>query len=275
MKFEKFNLELTLHNAVGYHQIFKLKDKNLVFNNAAYFIFLIEIGYGNFFDGNLIIIEPSSSKFMEILEIFNSYDIKNLIPVAFDGSTEGVYCIENSEDSKVFWFNWGEGKKYVKSKDFFSWIEEMPSKLFDKETYKAFKSIKDLNKINFIINERKKFDVQFISFEKRLSNSPSQSDMLFLKRYNKVIVKITKNEDTDLNYLTIKFLRECSKMGPNNLQFLSLQIANLKKGESKTFEEFLFDPFNLPFDSIILLHTSEIDLKSPLRVRYKEIIDFI
>lgn len=275
MKFEKFNLELTLHNAVGYHQIFKLKDKNLVFNNAAYFIFLIEIGYGNFFDGNLIIIEPSSSKFMEILEIFNSYDIKNLIPVAFDGSTEGVYCIENSEDSKVFWFNWGEGKKYVKSKDFFSWIEEMPSKLFDKETYKAFKSIKDLNKINFIINERKKFDVQFISFEKRLSNSPSQSDMLFLKRYNKVIVKITKNEDTDLNYLTIKFLRKGSKMGPNNLQFLSLQIANLKKGESKTFEEFLFDPFNLPFDSIILLHTSEIDLKSPLRVRYKEIIDFI
>ncbi len=52
-------------------------------------------------------------------------------------------------------------------------------------------------------------------------------------------------------------------------------VIDLPVSESATLTCWLFDPFNVPFDRIAIQTDPCIDLSSQMRVKYKEIRDYL
>ncbi len=274
--FEKFKKEIKDHNARGYHEVEKIVDQEIPkFNNEPYYYFLNEIGYGSFFDRDLIILNPISEDVKQMLEILNLSNFNDKLPFATNGTNDGFYVIENFNKSKVFWFNLADNILEEVSKEFTKWIESLPKKLFNKDSYKAYKEIKNLEGIKKIIEERAKFKIELLKYDLKLTNEPSETEMLYLKRFNKITIKVTKLAESSLKFLTFQILRVGSDIGEENIEYCSIDLPNIEVGSNSLFTLFVFDPYNIKFKNIHLFYLPDIDIYSNQKVRYKEIKEFL
>jgi hypothetical protein len=221
--FEKFKKEIKDHDAKGYHEVEKIIDQKIPkFNNEPYYYFLNEIGYGSFFDRDLIIFNPISEDLEQMLKILNLSNFFDKLPFATNGTNDGFFVIENFNKSKVFWYNLADNILEEVSEEFIKWIESLPKKLFNKDSYKAYKEIKNLDGIKKIIEERARFKVELIKYDLKLTNDPSETEMFYLKRYNKITIKITKLAESNLKFLTFQILRLGSDIRAENIEYWRL-----------------------------------------------------
>ena len=287
MKFPNFKNELQSHNALGYHATIikhnELMIKNLIEQKkwqvpAEYFAFLISIGSGRFFGGSLIIfelIENLNYSVIAITDKLYSLGIKDKIAIGYDGTTQGIYCLScKNNDHRVYWIEWIDGSVKVEAESFIEWIESKPNELFSKKIYAGYKKIKDITTINAIIEKRKSFIIELSSYEKELTKPPNKSNE-FLPRYNKLNLKVTKTAATDLDFFTIKCYRIGSPVGKDNIEYVSIPVKELPISKPIIVVSWLFDPFNMPFEKIIIQVDPFINLSSKMRVKYKEIKDYL
>lgn len=279
MTFEGFKLEVDKRKGTGYHMVSKYdRDAHEMYSTLnfemddGYISFINEIGYGKFFAGNLIIFTISEIK--EAIKLNPSID-SSLIPIGYDGTTTGFYILTNrKEDRQVYWFDIQEGLKSVVGKDFVEWIEGLPAKLFNKKTYAGFKKIRDIKAIQRIVEERKKFDLVLKSYDKVLVRPPGKENDL-LPRYNRVILTVRKKDDSNLALLTVILRRMGSDVGNDNQECVTLDVLHVPKGKGVDIEKYVFDPFNLPFETIDCHYDYNINLGSSMRTMFKEITEYL
>jgi hypothetical protein len=282
--FPKFSRELLAHPG-GYHDSYGRVDRLLAtkwFSQRAvhcpdsYLDFLSEIGPGRFFSGGLTLF--AAEPFGEIdrwTERLPSGIGVDLIAIGYDGTTEGCYCLKNSgTDDAVYWHNWETGVAQPFGRTFVDWIEESPSELFNSSVYSGYKKIKNLERVLEIIEQRRGFEVRLLFFEKQLVRPPGK-EKDFLPRYNRVTCAIRKRVETGLAQLTFEVRRTGSSVGADNVQHVTVSLSEFGVGQEITVDAFAFDPFNVPFERIVVDYTPDIDLGSPKRSRYAELAQYL
>ncbi|MDB6019611.1 MAG: hypothetical protein JWR19_4100 [Pedosphaera sp.] len=243
-----------------------------------YLHFLSEIGPGIFF-GGLLIVHPLESPIVKSVESETKQlarlSSSNMFVFGYDGTTEGCYCLHSSEKAEnVSWFSWEDSTERSLSPSFNKWIEAKPKELFRTHSYAAYKNIANLEGVKLVMDERAKFNVRLLSFENQLVKSPDRPKDL-LPRFNKVILEITKIKQSQLAVLTVRMMRLDSKVGKDNIEYLTVPVSDIPVGSTVRREYYLFDPFNQPFTNIKLEFNPLIDLSSKMRVRFQEIKDLL
>jgi hypothetical protein len=248
--FNAFERELTAHGEGGYHyrsgplqpsEVHAWLQRHSLSSPPAYLDFLSRVGPGHFFGGSLIIY-PLSSRFSrsvesELLRLRES-TTELLLPFGYDGTTELCYGIRlDGSDDTVYWFSWEEKIKRSLGKEFREWIDAQPAGLFNEQIYCGYKELMNIGELIGVMEERSAFRVRLLNFDKQLERPPDKpTDML--PRYNKVVLEVTKTRPVTIPVLT-------------------------------------FDPFNLPFSGIAVKFDAAIDLRSKMRVRFKEISNLL
>jgi len=245
--------------------------------NTLYTDFINSIGYGYFFGGSLVLF-PLMGKTGSINALtakLRSVGIKNFVAIGYQGTTEGYYCLKNDKrDFAIYWADIQQKIVEKLDKRFDNWINAQPNILFQDDIYAAYKKIRDIDSIHKVIDERLVVEVEMLDFDKQLVKPPG-SEQDLLPRYNKITLAFRKNQSVSLNQLTIKFHRIGSPVGKDNIEYLTIDIASIPIGESVVIHGYLFDPFNLSFERIECNYTPEIDLSKKMRVKYKEIKQFL
>jgi hypothetical protein len=289
--FSHFKRELRARDALGYHRSLGPIDPpkgNSWFlrrgwsPNPHYIKFLSEVGPGVYFAGSLVIfpldaglgrtVESEANRLQSVGE-------ETLFSFGYDGSTEGVFALpkhepDDAESSGVLWYNYQDRRVSSLGRSFTDWIEEQPTKLFNKKIYDGFRSLSNIEGINRVIDDRSAFSIQLIDFDRSAVRPPGkESD--FLPRYHKGTVEIVKHREVCLFWLTFKVLRLGSKVGPDNVEYVSIPVQDIKCGIPTKKEFYVFDPFNMPFENVKIDYNPLIDLGSKMRVKYKEIQDLL
>jgi len=276
MDYKLFAEELKKHGNSGYHFWNKVESiDDLPHVSIEYIEFVKEIGVGSYFGGRLKLFTSKDKDFEEFNYLLKELNCHDFVAIGYDGTTEGCYCLKKEpQDNAVYWMAWSEGSPFQINDSFYSWIEKAPSKFFNEKVFRGFKNIKDINSINYIINQRRKINLRLLSFDKELVAHPNETKK-YLKRYNKICLEIIKTEKTEIKWLTIKMLRTGSTVGNDNIDFVTIDIENIIPLKPTRIECLLFDSFNLPFESIICQYAPEIDLGSSMRSAFKEITTFL
>lgn len=279
MEFKLFAKELSIHGSNGYHLFNKIDAVELTplieYVSAEYIEFMKQIGSGRFYNGSLQLFKVADNDFKEFNKCLHKINCNDFLAISYNGITEGCFCLKKDHgNNSVYWVSWINGIPFQVSDSFRSWIEKSPKELFNREIYKGFKSIKDVDAINYVIIQRKKINVILLSYTKELVSHPNEAKK-YLKRYNKVFFEVVKAEKADIKSVTIKVLRSGSVVGNDNVEYVTIDVENIVPLKPTKIEVYLFDPFNIPFESIICLYAPEIDLDSTMRVAYKEIIAFL
>ncbi len=282
--YTKFLKELRDHPARGYHVPIGPLDTGVAMPDFAqsYIEFLKTVGPGFFFAGALKFYHPSKTYPPHLNESVHSArrhmasgQHMNLLPIGDCGVFSEILCVEtNATSSALFLYDIHSDSSRALSRDFHGWVEAQPRKLFRRKSYKAFGPVKDPGAIERITEERRSFQVQLLAFDKDLVRPPGQ-EADFLPRHTRIVLRLEKCRDASLDTLTISVFRAGSEIGIMNREFISIDVSQMKTGESRQIETFAFDPFNLPFDDVQLTIDNSIDLTSPTRVRYKEIASFL
>jgi hypothetical protein len=143
----------------------------------------------------------------------------------------------DGSDDTVYWFSWEEKIKRSLGKEFREWIDAQPAGPFNEQIYCGYKELMNIGELIGVMEERSAFRVRLLNFDKQLERPPDKpTDML--PRYNKVVLEVTKTRPVTIPVLT-------------------------------------FDPFNLPFSGIAVKFDAVIDLRSKMRVRFKEISNLL
>lgn len=275
--FEKFKKALKKYVNKDFNQVQGQPLNNLKeFKPTKYLQFLKEIGFGEFFGGDLILVEPHSKDYLALISNFSgNSNFNSFFPIGMDGTNEGAFCLKNTADSPVYWIDYYDNEPIVISEDFEKWVESFPKEYLNADYRRAYGKPKFLQKIKGIELERKKFTVEIFKYDLKLCNEPGQTEMLYLKRYNKIIFKVSKISSSDLKFLTFIIYRKGSEYGLDNIEYCTLDVSNLNERETRKIESFVFDPYNRPFKSLEPIFNPEIDLSTNQRVRFKEIIDLL
>jgi hypothetical protein len=282
--FAAFSRELSIHSEGRYHRAHGPISSEAVatwFERCApgapaiYRQFLTEIGSGRFFGGNLSLYPITATEERSIaseLKALQQIGKSQLLPIGYDGTTEGEYCLSLVPgDSAVYWFSWETTEVSRIAEDVLEWIESRPADLSDPEAYAdAHRRLSVSPEIVAVFAQRAAFAVRLVGFEKVLQRPPEKPGDL-LPRYNQVIFEVTKLREAKLSLLTVGLARAGSQYGADNVVYVSLPIADVPLREPVKIVEYVFDPFNVPFEEIELLFTPEIDLSSKSRARFKEI----
>lgn len=273
--FQEFKKELLEHNASGYHMVSPCVIKSEETEaNKEYLWFLKTIGKGSFFAGAMQIFDLNDDNSKRIgLELASAIGEQYLV-VGYDGTTEGCFVLSNSlKDIGVYYVNRKQPDDIMKIADSFAiWIEGTPKEYFDNKLYKAFGAIKDIDGISAIIEERKAITVELNSYDEELVAQPN-AEKKYLKRYNRLVLKFNMVRDVSIKEVTIKMARLGSAVGDDNVEYVTVPIEGLEGDFLK--EAYLFDPFNLPFEKIVCLYQPEVNLNSKMRVKYKELQDYL
>ena len=285
-KFPEFSRELREHSASGFHDLFgQVPPSEAVDWFSArgicapeqYLDFLAEIGPGSFFAGSLVLFEVGSSNgpIDAATKKLPAADRFNLFAIGYDGTTEGCYCLSRSgEDDRVYWHNWATQETTEHHPGFTQWIDQCPVQLFSAKVYAGYKKIKDIAAVREVIRERKSFDVSLVDYDKRLVRPPGR-DKDFLPRYNRLALVVRKYREAHLKQLTLRVRRSGSSVGKDNVEYVTIDLPDFPAGEEVRLEVFVFDPFNLPFHDISVEYSPEIELSSPMRVRFAEIKEYL
>jgi hypothetical protein len=157
---------------------------------------------------------------------------------------------------------------------FHDWIESRPVALFDAATYAAYRQVRYPEKVSSVITRRGAFKISLQSYDKSLCKPAGRGQDL-LPRYNRLVLRVLKQDDVDLDGFTITATRVGSQVGKDNVEYVTVDVRGAPVGLSVQREVFLFDPFNVPFESIAIDSSPYIDLASPMRVKYREILEFL
>lgn len=281
--FEVFKKELSAHSYGGYHRIAGPLDHGVTTNwfqhrgqeaPSGYTAFLAEIGPGIFFGGALTLYPLFSTQTRSVdseLTRLRAVTSEAIFPFGYDGTTESCYCLEGQSGSEeVYWFSWEEKVKRSLAANFHDWIESQPRELFQKEVYAAYKQLTNVDQIVAVMEERSAFRVRLVAFEKQLQRPPDKPND-FLPRYHKVVLEVTKTRSVTIPLLTVGIARLGSKIGADNVEYVSFPVQDLPVNGPTSVECFAFDPFNVPFTEIGVVFNPVIDLGSKRRVRFKEI----
>lgn len=280
----KFLKELRDHSAEGYHVAVGPVDEGAAMPHfpRTYVEFLKTVGPGYFFAGALKFYHPSKTFPPHLHESVNSARRllgpglhSELLPIGDCGVLSEVLCLEANAGSKtLLLLDIHSGESRILTLDFHDWVESQPKKLFRAKVYKAFGPVKDARAIERIIQARNSFSVSLLTFDRALVRPPGR-EADFLPRYNRIRLRLEKRQEVLLGMLTLSVFRTGSEIGAQNREFITIDVSQLEKGKPVEVEAFVFDPFNLPFDAMQVTVDDPIDLKSPMRVRYKEIGSYL
>ena len=280
--FPNFAGELAEHPG-GYHQTNGRVDlsqamdwfaKRSIKCSQAYLDFLSEIGPGEFFSGGLVVfpLEPGGPFDRANEKLPHGFRVE-FFAFGYDGTTEGCYCMSKTgADDAIYWCNWQANQIQVLEKSFTTWIEEAPRKLFSKSVYAGYKKIKDIAGVRRVIEDRKRYQVRLLRYDKHLVRQHAKD---FLPRYNHIVCAVRKLEDSSLRQLTFRVRRTGSSVGNDNVQYVTVSLPDIRRGEEVQVEAYVFDPFNVRFQEIIVEYSPDIDLGSPMHVRFSEIRDYL
>jgi hypothetical protein len=286
MDCRKFSEELEKHSAAGYHLItnkYEIDSARQWFSergitaSETYLQFLQKFGAGRYFSGSLVIFPLDHDNIVSVASETGKlieHKCTDHFSFGYNGTTEGSYCLSRSGSPKVAWFN--QETKTIESSDqqFESWIETMPELLFSEKIYKGYKSIRDLDSIRQIEEQRGAFKVELLKFSKDLVRPPGK-EKDFLPRYNRVLLRVLKTREVPLQNLTMIIRRDGSTVGKNNKQYVTVPVGEMRAGAEQQREAFVFDPFNLPFKSMEVEFCPEINLGTSMRANFVEIRDFL
>jgi len=283
MMFDKFERELIAHGEGGYHyrygpvrpsEVHEWLQRHSLFSPPDYLNFLCRVGPGRFFDGSLTIY-PLSSRFSRSVESellrLGETTTEPLLPFGYDGTTESCYCVEaRSGRDTVYWFSWEEKIKRSFGMNFREWIDAKPAELFNEQIYCGYKELTNVGALIGVMEERSAFRVRLVGFDKELKRPPDKPNDL-LPRYNEVALEVTKTRPVTIPVLTVIVERLGSQVGKANLEYATFPVQDIPVNKPTIRECFVFDPFNLPFSGIVVKFNPAIDLRSKMRVRFKEI----
>jgi hypothetical protein len=282
--FPEFHQEIRSRAQTGYHIIHRYEeDATIKYASRGitvcddYFSFVNEIGFGSFFNGAFVLFSMDDGEGSVINTTAHVREIGfgDLVAVGYDGTTTGYFCLSiDPAIDRVYWVDIQFKTKEIIADSFQKWIESLPGKLFNSRIFAGFREIRNPEKVMRIISERKKFDVKLLSFDRELVRPPGKEKDI-LPRYNRVLLLIRKKEESDLTELTTIINREGSDVGVDNKQYVTLDVTSFLTGIDQKVEVYVFDPFNLPFQSITCQFDYRIDLGSKMRVNYKEIADYL
>jgi hypothetical protein len=279
--FDAFKKELTAHSDGCYHRLFGVPERSEVISwfrvhgitpPSTYLDFICEIGAGSFFGGSLVIYPLSGHRSVQTeLVRLKEATGDSIFPFGYDGTTESCYCLQSHTGSEaVCWFSWEEKIKRSLSPTFQEWIEGKPSELFSADIYAGYKNLTNVDELVAVMEERSAFRVRLLNFDKQLQRPPDKpNDML--RRYNKVVLEITKTRPVTIEVLTVMITRLGSRVGGANIEFTTFPVQGIPVNVATVRECFVFDPFNVPFDTIVVNFNPVIDLGSKTRVRYREL----
>lgn len=284
--FPQFSNELRQHTAPGYHAVGGPIDVAVAMDWFAthaircpksFLEFLTVFGAGRFFGGDLIIFPPSHGKetIEEATAQLPEADREKYFVIGYDGTTEGCYCLDRSgENCSVFWHNFEADETVLLHPDFVEWIEECPGQLFNEQAYAGYRKVRDMAAVRQVIRERAAFEVRMLSAGQSKVRPPGH-EKDFLPRYHHLVLGIRKLQESRLPKLTVSVARTGSSIGPDNVAYVTIDLRDFPVGTEITQDVFVFDPFNLPFQRIEVIHVPEIDLSTPTRTMFKEIKDFL
>ncbi len=284
--FPKFSSELREHAAPGYHvvsgsiNIAVATDwfaKQAIRCPESFLEFLAAIGAGCFFGGGLIIfpLGQDEGTIKQATAQLPEADRDKYFAIGYDGTTEGCYCLDRSgEKASVFWHNFEAGETVILQPDFVEWIEECPGQLFNEQVYAGYRKVRDMAGVRQVIRERAAFEVRMLSADPTKIRPPGHEKDL-LPRYHHLVLGIRKLQESRLPKLTVSVARTGSSIGSDNITYLTIDLHDFPVGTEITRDVFVFDPFNLPFQRIEVIHVPEIDLSTPMRVRFEEIKDLL
>ena len=286
MLFSKFSEELKKHSAAGYHLVTNRYEVDAarewfaergITASEEYLDFLQTFGAGRYFGGSLVIFPLDHDDRLSVAsETGRLIEQKcgSHFSFGYNGTTEGCYCLSRSGAPEVSFFTWGARTLQTSDQSFESWVETQPNEWFKEETYKGYKPVKDLAAIQRIEEQRRAFRIRLLKFGKELVRPPGK-EKDFLPRYNRVLLGVLKTREVPLQNLTVTIQRIGTGVGKDNRQSLTIAVGETKVGAENRIEGFVFDPFNLPFESIEVEFSPEIDLGTPMRTRFVEIRDFL
>jgi hypothetical protein len=284
--FPRFLRELEDHQGHGYHTIYGQTDpltaarwfeQRLVNCPPSYLTFLREVGAGSFFAGRLVVFAAvdSNSRVDIVTGRLPVETRSKFFAIGYDGTTEGCYCLNRmGGDETVYWHNFAIGSTEAYRSNFAQWIEDCPRELFDKALYAGYKKIRDIAGIQRVIRERENFEVRLLDYDKQLVRPPGKEKDL-LPRYNRIVCGIRKLGNSWLKQLTLTVRRRGSTVGADNVEYVGLQVPDFAAGVEVKVEAYVFDPFNVPFSELAVEYIPEIDLKSPMRVRFAELKEYL
>ncbi len=285
-QFPRFSSELRQHAVAGYHSVSGPIDrafaidwfaKRAILCPKPFLEFLAFFGTGRFFGGALVIlplVDGDSTIERATARLPDAVRAK-FFAIGYDGTTEGCYCLDRSGDQcTVFWHSFEAGQTAVLHPDFAKWIEECPAQLFSEQLYAGYGNVRDDVGIREIIRERAAFKVSMLSAEMTKVRPPGH-EKDFLPRYHRLVLGIRKLRDSQLRKLTVSIIRTGSSIGSQNIEYATIALPDFPVGTEITQDVYVFDPFNLPFKRIEVIHVPEIDLSSRMRVKFEEIKSFL
>ena len=283
MMFVAFRKELAAHSYGGYHHRDRPVERSVVntwFREhnltppQSYVDFLCEIGPGSYF-GGAFVVYPLCHDYLrsvesELARIRKDTD-EPVFPVGYDGTTELCYCLETeSDDNAVYWFSWEEKTRRLLSNSFETWVDEQPARLFKEKVYAGYKKLGNVDDLVAVMEERSFFKVRLVDFDKQLQRPPDKpNDML--RRYNRVVLEVTKTRPVSISVLTMIIARMGSRLGDLNVEYVTIPVNDISVNVPTIRECYVFDPYNIPFSSVAVRLNPVIDLGSRMRAKFKEI----
>ena len=170
----------------------------------------------------------------------------------------------------MYWFSWEEKIKRSLVCRFQDWIEAKPAELFKDQVYSGYKKLTNVDELVSVMGERSAFRVRLLNFDKQLQRPPDRPDDL-LRRYNKVVLEVTKTRSVTIPVLTVMISRLGSQLGAENVEFVTFPVHDIPVDVPTIRECYVFDPFNVPFNDIAVIFNPVIDLGSKMRVRFEEL----
>jgi hypothetical protein len=241
---------------------------------SAYVDFLCQIGSGVFFGGGLTIYplsSPNSKSVESELLRLRTATKDVLIPFGYDGTTELCYCFDGQSGSdSVSWFSWEEKVVRSLSPSFAIWVESRPAELFAECIYAGYRRVHDIDGLYGVMEDRSAFRVRLLEFERELQRPPDRPEDR-LRRYNRLVLEVTKTRNVQIPVLTVQVARVGSQLGSDNVEYATFRVDDLPINAPTLRECYVFDPFNVPFTDIEVNFTPVIDVTSPMRVRFKEL----
>ncbi|HWX22411.1 MAG TPA: SMI1/KNR4 family protein [Candidatus Binatia bacterium] len=281
--FDGFKRELTAHRDGGYHLLggaLEQIDVNAWFQEhsltppVSYVNFLCQVGPGSFFGGALTIYplrSPHSTSVESELLRLKEETTESIFPFGYDGTTELCYCFETQAGGDtVHWFSWEEKVKRSLFASFQEWIEAKPRELFKDQIYAGYKKLTNIDALIAVMEERAAFKVRLVNFDKQLQRSPDRPDDR-LRRYNKLVLEVTKTRPVTIQVLTVIVARVGSQLGATNVEYATFPVHDIPVNHPTIRECYVFDPFNVPFNEIAVKFNPVIDLGSKMRVKFKEL----
>jgi hypothetical protein len=277
--FQRFVCELTEHPG-GYHQPYGRTDRSVATEwfvqrsitcLPSYLDFLSEVGPGRYFAGQLELFEVEPGGRVDRMTKEMGDESQTYFAIGYDGTTAGCYCLKRSgTEGTVYWCDYEASVIHPYRSSFVDWIEQSPQELFSQSVYAGYKRIKDIDQVNRVIEERRGLEVRLLRFDKHLIRPPKKEND-FLPRYHRIVCEVRKNKESSLKQLTFKLRRTGSPVGADNVQYVTIDLPDFAVGQNVTVEAFAFDPFNVPFEGIVVDYSPEIDLGSPTRARFAEL----